>query len=57
VLSYITHSRLAKKPCYSKLPMGKIWAWRGRIGLCGIIKGSLLAAEIPNTPVPLGPLG
>lgn len=50
-----THRRLAKEPCYSKLHRGESWAWRHKCGLCDIIKGSLLAAEIPNIPVPLGP--
>ena len=37
--------------------MGESWACRCKPGLYSIVKGSLLAAEIPNITVPLGSTG
>lgn len=47
----------AKKPQYSKVPMGESWACRCKPGLYGIAKGGLLAAEVSNIAVLLGPTG
>lgn len=49
--------RTAKKLRYPKVRMGESCACRCKPGLYGIVKGSLLAAEVPNITVPLCPTG